>query len=109
MISPQQHCHHMFPGKSKTDVAKRVPDILVVLPSFKLFPNFGHFALDGHYLTSSMVAFSTLSSIEDSPPSSPTFGPAPNFAEVAPGIYRSSFPHARNFDHLKSLKLTSIL
>ncbi|KAK9365414.1 tyrosine phosphatase family-domain-containing protein [Lipomyces kononenkoae] len=32
-----------------------------------------------------------------------------NFAVVAPGIYRSSFPHAESFDYLKTKNLKSIL
>ena len=49
------------------------------------------------------------SSIEDSGPPSPTEGVVLNFAEVAPGIYRSSFPRAGNFEHLRSLGLKTIL
>ncbi|KZF25755.1 hypothetical protein L228DRAFT_208025 [Xylona heveae TC161] len=37
------------------------------------------------------------------------FNPPDNFAAVTPGIYRSSFPKAENFEHLKSLGLRSIL
>lgn len=48
-------------------------------------------------------------SVEDSGPPSPTSGPVINFAEVAPGIYRSSFPMNGNFDHLRSLRLKTIL
>ncbi|MCJ1350926.1 MAG: hypothetical protein MMC33_000908 [Icmadophila ericetorum] len=55
------------------------------------------------------IAFSSLNSVEESAPPSPTSGPAPNFGEVAPGIYRSSFPRMGNFDHLRSLKLKTIL
>ncbi|KAL8681685.1 MAG: hypothetical protein Q9186_002202 [Xanthomendoza sp. 1 TL-2023] len=48
-------------------------------------------------------------SVEDSGPPSPTSGPVINFGEVAPGIYRSSFPMSGNFDHLRSLGLKTIL
>ncbi|MCJ1467823.1 hypothetical protein MMC07_006448 [Pseudocyphellaria aurata] len=46
---------------------------------------------------------------EASGPPSPTTGPVINFAQVAPGIYRSSFPTAGNFEHLQSLGLKTIL
>ncbi|CAF9926517.1 MAG: hypothetical protein ALECFALPRED_003460 [Alectoria fallacina] len=42
-------------------------------------------------------------SVEDSGPPSPSTGNVNNFGEVAPGIYRSSFPHAENLDHTASL------
>lgn len=48
-------------------------------------------------------------STEDSGPPSPSSGPMNNFGEVAPGIYRSSFPHADNMAHVRSLGLKSIL
>ncbi|CAF9914627.1 hypothetical protein IMSHALPRED_001964 [Imshaugia aleurites] len=48
-------------------------------------------------------------SAEDSGPPSPSSGPLNNFGAVAPGIYRSSFPHADNMEHLRSLGLKSIL
>lgn len=48
-------------------------------------------------------------SVEDSGPPSPSSGPIINFAEVSPGIYRSSFPRSGNFEHMKSLGLKSIL
>ena len=48
-------------------------------------------------------------SVEDSGPPSPSSGPINNFAEVAPGIYRSSFPQAGNMAHVRSLGLRSIL
>lgn len=48
-------------------------------------------------------------SAEDSGPPSPSSGPMNNFGEVAPGIYRSSFPQAGNMEHLRSLGLKSIL
>ena len=48
---------------------------------------------------------------ESDTPSPPSLvnGPLGNFGEVAPGIYRSSFPRATSFDHLSSLGLKSIL
>ena len=46
---------------------------------------------------------------EDSGPPSPSSGPMNNFAQVAPGIYRSSFPQAGNMEHVRSLGLKSIL
>ncbi|KAL8866773.1 MAG: hypothetical protein Q9174_006093 [Haloplaca sp. 1 TL-2023] len=48
-------------------------------------------------------------SVEDSGPPSPTSGTVTNFGEVAPGIYRSSFPMSGNFDHLRSLGLKTVL
>lgn len=48
-------------------------------------------------------------SAEDSGPPSPSSGPVNNFGEVAPGIYRSSFPHAENMAHVRSLGLKSVL
>lgn len=48
-------------------------------------------------------------SVEDSGPPSPSSGNVNNFGEVAPGIYRSSFPHAENMEHVRSLGLKSIL
>ena len=48
-------------------------------------------------------------SVEDSGPPSPHSGTVNNFGEVAPGIYRSSFPYPENIDHLKSLGLKTIL
>ncbi|MCJ1424540.1 hypothetical protein MMC29_002428 [Sticta canariensis] len=48
-------------------------------------------------------------SAEATGPPSPTTGPLVNFGLVAPGIYRSSFPSAGNFEHLHSLGLKSIL
>ncbi len=48
-------------------------------------------------------------SVEDSGPPSPSSGPMSNFGEVAPGIYRSSFPQAGNLAHVRSLGLKSIL
>ena len=48
-------------------------------------------------------------SAEDSGPPSPSSGPVNNFGEVAPGIYRSSFPQAGNMAHIRSLGLKSIL
>lgn len=48
-------------------------------------------------------------STEDSGPPSPSSGPVNNFGEIAPGIYRSSFPHADNMEHVRSLGLKSVL
>jgi len=48
-------------------------------------------------------------SVEDSGPPSPHSGTVNNFGEVAPGIYRSSFPHPDNIDHLKTLGLKTVL
>ncbi|KAL8737490.1 MAG: hypothetical protein Q9181_001620 [Wetmoreana brouardii] len=48
-------------------------------------------------------------SVDDSGPPSPTSGPVINFGQVAPGIYRSSFPMHGNFEHLRSLGLKTIL
>ena len=47
--------------------------------------------------------------MENSGPPSPTSGIIINFAEVVPGIYRSSFPTVGNFEHLQSLGLKTIL
>ena len=58
------------------------------------------------------VVPSVIGSYEESDtPSPPSLvsGPLGNFGEVAPGIYRSSFPRITNFDHLASLGLKSIL
>ncbi|KAL8744822.1 MAG: hypothetical protein Q9190_002967, partial [Brigantiaea leucoxantha] len=67
----------------------------------------------GHLIASSQspvtVKERNLHSAEDSGPPSPSTGPATNFALVAPGIYRSGFPMAGNFEHLKSLNLKTIL
>ena len=48
---------------------------------------------------------------ESGPPSPAPASPGPiiNFAEVEPGIYRSSFPLDSNIDHLRSLGLKTIL
>ena len=66
-----------------------------------------------HLISSSMSTVSTQPkgnfSVDDSGPPSPTTGPVVNFAEVAPGIYRSSFPTMGNFEHLKSVGLKTIL
>ena len=48
-------------------------------------------------------------SVEDSGPPSPHSGTVNNFGEVAPGIYRSSFPYPENIEHLKSLDLKTVL
>jgi len=55
------------------------------------------------------IAYSAEGSVEESEPSSPTAGPPANFAEVAPGIYRSSFPKLGNFEFLDTLGLKTIL
>ena len=54
-------------------------------------------------------AVNAIASVEESGPPSPVAGPPSNFAEVMPGIYRSGFPAAGNFEHLQSLGLNSIL
>lgn len=48
-------------------------------------------------------------SVEDSGPPSPHSGTVSNFGEVAPGIYRSSFPYPENLEHLRSLRLKTIV
>lgn len=58
-------------------------------------------------LTASPV--SAIDVMEESQPPSPSYGPPNNFGEVAPGIYRSSFPKEPNFDHLAQLELKTIL
>ena len=58
-------------------------------------------------LTASPV--SVIDVMEESQPPSPSYGPPNNFGEVAPGIYRSSFPKEPNFDHLAQLELKTIL
>lgn len=67
----------------------------------------------GHLISSSkpsvLVTHANGHSVEDSGPPSPNSGPIINFAQVAAGIYRSSFPMAGNFEHLKSLDLKTIL
>ncbi|KAK9339678.1 hypothetical protein LIPSTDRAFT_75155 [Lipomyces starkeyi NRRL Y-11557] len=40
---------------------------------------------------------------------SPGYAVPENFSVVAPGMYRSSFPHAENFEYLKTKNLKSIL
>lgn len=62
----------------------------------------------GHLVASSKTPKNGASAEASGPPS-PTIGPAVNFAQVAPGLYRSSFPAAGNFEHLQSLGLKSIL
>ncbi len=49
------------------------------------------------------------STVDDSGPPSPSSGVVKNFAEVAPGIYRSSFPYPANLVHLRSLGLKTVL
>ena len=51
----------------------------------------------------------TVETVEDSLPPSPRVGLPINFAEVAPGVYRSSFPQRINFEHLAELKLKTVL
>ena len=67
----------------------------------------------GHLISSSKVPRRGVvvkgTSIEISGPPSPALGLVINFGVVAPGIYRSSFPRAGNFEHLSSLGLKSIL
>ncbi|MCJ1323584.1 hypothetical protein MMC10_000245 [Thelotrema lepadinum] len=60
-------------------------------------------------LTSRNSLYSVTYTVDDSSPSSPKYGPPINFDEVAPGIYRSSFPKPSNFDHLAQLGLKTIL
>lgn len=60
-------------------------------------------------LSSKISNTPTIETIEDSLPPSPQVGLPVNFAEVAPGIYRSSFPQSTNFEHLAELKLKTIL
>ena len=59
--------------------------------------------------TFSSPVFSAMNSIEESEPPSPTAGPPINFGDVAPGIYRSSFPKVGNFEFMKTLGLRTIL
>ena len=57
------------------------------------------------------IAAALDSPIDESGPPSPSssVGPIVNFAEVVPGIYRSSYPMASNREHLQSLGLKTIL
>ncbi|KAL9098126.1 MAG: hypothetical protein Q9163_006156 [Psora crenata] len=55
------------------------------------------------------VHFKGAPSLEDSGPPSPTAGPIQNFGEIAPKIYRSSFPYASNLGHLQSLGLKTMI
>jgi hypothetical protein len=59
--------------------------------------------------SSQPVVNSGTSTVDDSGPPSPSSGVVKNFAEVAPGIYRSSFPYASNLEHLKTLGLKTVL
>lgn len=61
------------------------------------------------FLSSQISNTPTVETIEDSLPPTPKVGLPVNFAEVAPGIYRSSFPQQINFEHLVELKLNTIL
>lgn len=67
----------------------------------------------GHLISSSKPPGSCnapeAGSKEETGPPTPAPGIVINFGHVAPGIYRSSFPQAENFEHLASLKLRSIL
>ena len=64
---------------------------------------------DHGHLIASPKTLTKCASDEATGPRSPTTGPLVNFGLVAPGIYRSSFPSAGNFEHLHSLGLKSIL
>ena len=55
------------------------------------------------------VHFKGAHSVEDSGPPSPTSGPILNFGEIAPKIYRSSFPQASNLADLKALGLKTMM
>jgi hypothetical protein len=67
----------------------------------------------GHLISSSKLSGNGCrkepGSKEDTGPPTPSPGIVINFGHVAPGIYRSSFPHAANFEHLASLGLKTIL
>lgn len=47
--------------------------------------------------------------VEQTGPPTPQSGQIINFGVVAEGIYRSSFPHPTNLEHLESLKLRTII
>lgn len=47
--------------------------------------------------------------VEQTGPPTPQSGQVINFGVVAKGIYRSSFPHPTNLEHLQSLKLKTIM
>ena len=53
----------------------------------------------------------SVTSAEASGPPSPREGPIPNFGaiDMDKGIYRSSFPHSCNIEHLRSLKLKTLV
>ncbi|KAL9126854.1 MAG: hypothetical protein Q9217_004162 [Psora testacea] len=55
------------------------------------------------------VHFKGAPNIEDSGPPSPRSGTIPNFGEIAPKVYRSSFPYASNLGHLKGLGLKTLI
>lgn len=57
--------------------------------------------------TSSISGSSALS--ESSSSGDSEVSPPGNFAEVVPGLYRSSFPHEKHFPYLRSLGLKTIL
>lgn len=73
----------------------------------KIITRHGH--LVSHSDSPSYVSNPGTPSVENSGPPSPTSGPIVNFAEVSPGLYRSSFPRSGNFEHLQSLGLKTIL
>ena len=72
----------------------------------KIVRNHGHLV---SHKSAHQVSLKGKFSAEDSGPPSPSSGPVNNFGEVAPGIYRSSFPHVDNLAHVRSLGLKSIL
>ena len=74
----------------------------------KIIAQHGHLIASRHPSQSKII--DGLSTADDSGPPSPNLGGAvKNFGEVTPGIYRSSFPYAANLEHLRSLKLKTIL
>ena len=62
-------------------------------------------------LISAAPPLSTLgtATVEQTGPPTPQAGQVINFGVVARGIYRSSFPHPTNLEHLQSLKLKTIM
>lgn len=61
--------------------------------------------------TSVSSTYSTSSAVSDSSSSGGEEGvsPPPNFAEVVPGLYRSSFPRPKHFAFVRSLGLKTVL
>lgn len=62
--------------------------------------------------TVELVTSNTKSSTDEDkslPPTPDGSGLPANFSEVAPGIYRSSYPQLPHFEELKALKLKTIL